>query len=83
MKLLKKNRLLYGSDAIVNEGMGGFVWGILDKQNTLLFLMKSHAPVHGTSEQTHSTHNELFGLLACLWRVAYLKEKYSVKSNKK
>lgn len=83
LKLLKKNRLLYGSDATVNEGMGGFAWGILDKQNTSALLLKSHAPVHGTNEQTHSTRGELFGLLACLRHVAYLKEKYSVKFNKK
>ena len=65
------------------DGLGGFAWGIMDKQNSSSLLLKSHAPVHGTAEQTHSTRGELFGLLGCMRHISYLKKKNSAKFPKK
>lgn len=79
VKLLRKNRLIYGSDATVNEGLGGFAWGIMDTTNDSSILLKSHSPLHGNPAQTHSTRGELFGLLACLRHISYLKSKFSMK----
>ena len=83
IKLLKKNRLIYGSDATVMDGLGGFAWGIMDKQNSSSLLLKSHAPVHGTAEQTHSTSGELFGLLGCMRHISYLKKSIQPNFPKK
>ena len=48
----------------MQEGVGAFAWGLMDKSNSSHMLLKSHAPVYGPPEQTHSTRGEIFGLLA-------------------
>ena len=76
--LIKKNRLLYGSDASIKNNKGSFAWGILDRQNITSPLIQYHAHIHGDEEQVHSTQGELFGLLACMRHILYLKNKYKV-----
>lgn len=84
VKLIKKKRLVYGSDASVNEHFyGSFAWGIQDIKNENYTLIKSHAPVHGDVDQIHSTRGELFGILACLRHIHYLLDKYKFTVKKK
>ena len=45
--------------------------------------MKSHAPVHGTAEQTHSTRGEICGLLAYLRHIKDLDMKFNLKLKQK
>ena len=74
---------MYGSDASVKDGSGGFAWGLMDTENSHHMLTKSSAPIHGNVEQIHSTRGELFGLLACLRHIKYLDTKYNLRMKKK
>ena len=77
LRLMKKKRLIYGSDASVNEDFfGSFAWGISDKYNENNTLIKFHAPVHGDTDQIHSTRGELFGILGCMQHISYILQKY-------
>jgi len=75
--LIKKRRLLYGSDASVNEdGRGSFAWGVKDYDNPDNMLLKFHAPIHGDNDQVHSTRGEMFGVLACIRHIAHITKKF-------
>ena len=79
MRLLKKRRLIYGSDASVNDSFeGSFAWGMMDRQNENHMLIKSHAPLHGDCDQIHSTRGELFGILGCMRHLDYIISKYKI-----
>ena len=80
MKLLKKQRLIYGSDASVNDQFqGSFAWGIMDKQNENSMFIQYNAQLHGDTDQTHSTRGELFGILGCMRHLDYITTKYKFK----
>ena len=83
VRLLRKNRLIYGSDATFKDGYGAFAWGILDKSNPKAPLLKSHAPLHGVPDQNHSTRGELFGLLGCMRHILYMQKIYKFNVKKK
>ena len=82
-RLIKKNRLIYGSDTTFQNGYGAFAWGVLDRDNSTNTFLRSHAPLHGHSHQNHSTRGELFGLLGCLRHIHYLHAKYQISMKKK
>ena len=75
-RLIQKGRMIYGSDATVQNGRGVFAWGFMDKTNNKKIIAKYHAPLHGNADQTHSTRGELFGLLACLRHIYHLSQNY-------
>ena len=50
VRLMKKNRIMYGSDASVKDGSGGFTWGLMETENSHHMLAKSNAPIHGNAE---------------------------------
>ena len=78
--LLKKERLLYGSDASVNNKFcGSFAWGIIDRTNKNYMFIKSHAPLHEDIDQIHSRRGELFGILGCMRHLDYIISKYKLK----
>ena len=83
VKLIKKNRIIYGSDATFDKGYGAFAWRILDKDNNNNTLVKYHSPLHGCPSQNHSTRGELFGILGCLRHISYLHHKYKFPVRKK
>jgi len=83
VRLLKKGRLLYGSDATFKDGCGAFAWGVYDKSNPKAALIKYHAPLHGNEHQNHSTRGELFGLFGCMRHIHYLQEKYKFSARTK
>jgi hypothetical protein len=83
VKLLRKHRLIYGSDASVKDGRGSFAWGIMDRQNPTSTLIQFNAQLHGDSDQIHSTRGEMFGLLACMKHIEYIKQKFKIRLTKK
>ena len=84
IKLIKKNRLMYGSDASVNDdGKGAFAWGIKDRDNPDHMLIQAHAPIHGEADQIHSTRGEMFGVLACIRHIQYVLSKLNHKPKHK
>ena len=84
LKLMKKNRLLYGSDASVNDdGRGAFAWGIKDRDNPNHMLICSNAPIHGDIDQIHSTRGEMFGVLGCIRHIKHIMEKFKWKPKQK
>ena len=75
---LRKNRILYGSDASVNDdGRGAFARDLKDRDNPNNMLLKYHSPIHGDHDQIHSTRGEMFGALECLRHIIYIMSKYS------
>ena len=84
VRLIKKRRLIYGSDASVNDKFqGSFAWGILDKSNENNIFVKYNAQVHGDRDQIHSTRGELFGILGCMRHIDYILTKYKPILKKK
>ena len=77
-RLIRKGRIIYGSDATVQSGKGVFSWGAMDKCNNKNTIIKYHAPFHGYPEQSHSTRGELFGLLGCLRHTWYMSQNYYI-----
>ena len=78
--LIKKQQLIYGSDASVNDNFrGSFAWGIMDKRNDNNMFIKSNAKMHGDVDQIHSTRGELFGILGCMRHIDYMLQKYKIK----
>ena len=76
----KKQQLIYGSDASVNDNFrGSFAWGIMDKRNDNYMFIKSNAKMHGDVDQIHSTRGELFGILGCMRHIDYMLQKYKIK----
>ena len=79
-KLIKKNRLMYGSDASVNDdGRGAFAWGIKDRDNPDNMLIQTNSPLHGDIDQIHSTRGEMFGVLACIRHIQHVLSKFKYK----
>ena len=78
-RLIKKNRLIYGSDASVKDNIGSFAWGVIDRNNTKATLIKFHAQLHDDEDQINSTRGELFGLLACMRHIQHIKIKFRLK----
>ena len=77
-KLLKKSRLIYGSDASIKDNCGAFAWGILDWSNQSAPLVHFTAQLYGDEDQVHSTRGELFGILFYIRHISYLKSKYKI-----
>ena len=82
-RLVRKGRVIYGSDATVQSGKGAFAWGLMDKCNNKSTIIKYHAPFHGHPDQTHSTRGELFGLLGCLRHIWYISQQYYIPKIRK
>ena len=55
----------------------------MDRTNTSTPLIQFNAHLHGDEEQVHSTRGELFGILARVCHIAYLKSTYNIPIKKK
>ena len=78
VKLIKKHRLIYGSDASTKNNRESFAWGILDQDNPNSTLIQFSAHLHGDEEQVHSNCGELLGLLATTNHINYIRLKYNL-----
>ena len=66
-----------------DDGRGAFAWGIKDRDNPNHMLISSHAPIHGDSDQIHSTRGEMFGVLGCIRQIQYITKKFKYKPKQK
>ena len=78
-KLIRRNRLIFGSDGSEDKGIGKFSWGMLDTNNLTGTLTMFQAPVHGDQDQVTALRAELFGLFACLHYVHHIVTKFNLK----
>ena len=55
----------------------------MDRENPGAALIHFKAQLHGDEDQIHSTRGELFGLLACMQHIYYIKQKFKIRMKTK
>ena len=78
-QLIRKGRLIVGSDGSEKEGVAHFAWGLLDVNNMIRPLLQFKTPMHGDVDQTTPLCAELLGLFSALHFICSVVSKYNLK----
>ena len=81
-KLIRKGRLIIGSDGSEKEGIAHFAWGLLDLENMTTPFYTFKTPVHGDVDQATPLRAEILGLFACFQFIDSIISKYRLQRYK-